>query len=81
MGGTTLLNWWLHTVIGGGLVLLVAGAVMARTRQPARQLRVAEWAVLAALFVMLVSLAPAWLHLPIVATAPPAGRGYPVRPP
>jgi beta-lactamase regulating signal transducer with metallopeptidase domain len=72
MGGMTLLNWWLHTVIGGGLVLLVAGAVMARTRQPARQLRVAEWAVLAALLVTLLSLAPSWLPVPIVTTAPPA---------
>jgi beta-lactamase regulating signal transducer with metallopeptidase domain len=74
MGGTTLLNWWLHTVIGGGLVLLVAGAVMLRTRQPARQLRIAEWAVLAALLVTLLSLGPAWLPLPIAAPAPAAAE-------
>jgi beta-lactamase regulating signal transducer with metallopeptidase domain len=67
-----LLSWWLRTVIGGGLLLLLAGAVVARTRQPARQLRVAEWAVVAALLLALLSFGPTWLALPVEVPAPPA---------
>src|SRR5262249_15261445 len=82
MSGTMLLSWWLRTVIGGGLLLLLAGAVVARTRQPARQLRVAEWAVVAALLLALLRFGPTWLALPVegAAAPPPPAPAAPAEP-
>jgi hypothetical protein len=77
MSGLTLQSWWLRTVIGGAVLLLVARVVIARTRQPARQLRVAEWAVLAALLIAVFSLGPTWLALPVEA---PELAGTPRKP-
>src|SRR5437588_10635260 len=71
MLGTTATGWLLHTLAGGGLVLLLAWAWAACTRQPARRLRVAEWAVAASLVLAILSLGPAWL---VVATPAPAQR-------
>jgi beta-lactamase regulating signal transducer with metallopeptidase domain len=58
---TMLASWWLHSAIGGGLLLLLALVLMAVTRQPVRRQRLGEWGVLAALIIALLSLAPAWL--------------------
>jgi beta-lactamase regulating signal transducer with metallopeptidase domain len=62
---TMLGSWWLHSAIGGGLLLLLAGVLMALTRQPARRQRLGEWGVTAALIVALLSVAPAWLLVPL----------------
>ncbi len=66
MSGTTATGWLMHTLAGGGLLLLLALVWAAWTRQPVRRLRVAEWAVTAALLLAVLSLGPAWL----VVTAP-----------
>ena len=74
MSGTTASGWLLHTLAGGGLLLLLAWAWAAWTRQPARRLRVAEWAVAASLLLAVLSLGPAWL---VVTTPAPAPRPSP----
>jgi hypothetical protein len=58
-------GWLLHCALGGGLLLLVAWGLMRRTAQPARQQRLGEWGLVAALLVALLSLCPAWLVIPI----------------
>jgi hypothetical protein len=69
----TALNWWLHALPGGGLLLLLAWLGLGRIRQPARRQRLAEWALAAALLLPLLSLGPAWLILPVLPpeAAPP----------
>ena len=62
---TMLGHWWLHSAIGGGLLLLLVGVLMAVTRQPARRQRLGEWGVTAALIVAVLCLAPAWLLVPL----------------
>ena len=69
MSGTTATGWLLHTLAGGGLLLLLAWAWSAWTRQPVRRLRLAEWAVAASLLLAVLSLGPAWLVLPTPAAA------------
>ena len=66
----TASDWVLHTLAGGGALLLVAWAAACRTAQPARRQRLGEWGLLAALLVGVLTLAPAWLPLPLLATAP-----------
>src|SRR5579872_6868906 len=61
-------NWWLHSAIGGGLLLLLTAVLMAVTRQPARRQRLGEWGVTAALVVAVLCLAPAWLLVPVSQT-------------
>jgi beta-lactamase regulating signal transducer with metallopeptidase domain len=58
-------GWWLHSAAGGGLLLLAAAVLMALTRQPARRQRLGEWGAAAALLVAALSLAPAWLRVPV----------------
>ena len=70
MSGTTASGWLLHTLAGGGLLLLLAWLWTAWTRQPARRLRVAEWAVAASLLLAVLSLGPAWLVVTTPAAAP-----------
>ena len=74
MSGTTATGWLLHTLAGGGLLLLLAWAWAAWTRQPVRRLRLAEWAVAASLLLAVLSLGPAWLVIttPAAATHQPA---------
>jgi beta-lactamase regulating signal transducer with metallopeptidase domain len=62
---TTMSSWWLHSAVGGGLLLLLAGLLMLLTRQPARRQRLGEWGVTAALLLAVLSLAPAWLLIPL----------------
>ena len=66
--GTMAEGWLLHTVVGGGLLLLLARLWAARTGPVARRQRLGEWAVAAALVLAGLSLAPAWLPV-----APPVG--------
>jgi hypothetical protein len=66
----TIAGWWLHTAVGGGLLLLVASVLMLLTRQPARRQRLGECGALAALLVALLCLAPAWLLVPVETRAP-----------
>jgi beta-lactamase regulating signal transducer with metallopeptidase domain len=61
MSGTTVLEWLVRTLLGGGCVLLVAGLAMGRLAAPARRQRLGEWAMAAALLLAPLSLAPAWL--------------------
>ena len=76
MIASTASGWLLHTLAGGGLLLLIAWAWTAWTRQPARRLRVAEWAVAASLLLAVLSLGPAWLVVttPVAASPPPSAR-------
>jgi beta-lactamase regulating signal transducer with metallopeptidase domain len=69
--------WLLHSAAGGGLLLLLVWGLVRRTRQPARQQRLGEWGVLAALLLAVLSLAPAWLVLRIPLPAPAAAEGPP----
>jgi beta-lactamase regulating signal transducer with metallopeptidase domain len=59
------MGWLVHTVVGGGLVLLVACAVMRFVRAPARRQRLGEWALLAALLLSVLSLGPSWIAIPL----------------
>jgi beta-lactamase regulating signal transducer with metallopeptidase domain len=61
----TALGWFLHTVAGGGLLLLIAWAAMRPVRAPARRQRLGEWAIAAAIVLSVLSLAPAWLTVPL----------------
>jgi hypothetical protein len=62
---TPLATWLLRSALGGGLLLLLAWWLARRIRQPARRQRLAEWGVLAALVMAVLSLAPPWLALPL----------------
>src|SRR5262245_25862674 len=53
--------WLVRSALGGGLLLLLAWAVMHALRQPARRQRLGEWAALAGIFLAALSLLPAWL--------------------
>jgi beta-lactamase regulating signal transducer with metallopeptidase domain len=61
---TTPTRWLLHTAVGGGLLMLAAGALSRRTRQPAQRQRLGEMGLAAALMVAVLCLRPAWLLLP-----------------
>ena len=78
MSGTTASGWLLHTLAGGGLLLLLAWTWAAWTRQPARRLRVAEWAVAASLLLAVLSLGPAWLVVTTPAAVAPAVASVPL---
>src|SRR4051794_28959584 len=65
------LSWWLHTLLGGGLLLFLAWLLLGRIRQPARRQRLAEWTMAAALLLPVLSLGPAWLIIPLPVQAPP----------
>ncbi|HVS34847.1 MAG TPA: M56 family metallopeptidase [Gemmataceae bacterium] len=80
MNGTTGTSWLLHTLIGGGLLLLAAWAWTAWTRQPVRRLRVAESAIVASLVLALLSLGPAWLVVTTPAEPPPVAVHAPAAP-
>ncbi len=78
MSGTTASGWLLHTLAGGGLLLLLAWTWAAWTRQPARRLRVAEWAVASSLLLAVLSLGPAWLVVTTSAAVAPAVASVPL---
>jgi beta-lactamase regulating signal transducer with metallopeptidase domain len=59
------MDWLLHTVTGGGLLLLASWWLMRRLRDPVRRQRLGEWGVLAAVLVSALSLGPAWLQVPL----------------
>jgi beta-lactamase regulating signal transducer with metallopeptidase domain len=74
----TALGWLLHTLVGGGLLLLVARLLMAAVRSPARRQRLGEWAMVSALLLPLLALGPAWLLVPLPAR--PAAEAAPAEP-
>src|SRR5262249_41361841 len=57
-------SWLLHSALGGGLLLLLTWSFVCRTRQPARQQRLGEWGLAAAVLLTVLSLGPAWLVIP-----------------
>jgi beta-lactamase regulating signal transducer with metallopeptidase domain len=59
------MGWLLHTILGGGVVLLACWLALRWVAGPARRQRLAEWGVLAALLLSVLSLGPSWLNLPI----------------
>jgi beta-lactamase regulating signal transducer with metallopeptidase domain len=63
----TAMSWLLHTLLGGGLLLLLAWTLLPRIVQPARRQRLGDWAMTAALLLALLSLAPAWLVVTVPA--------------
>lgn len=64
---TSLEGWLLQSALGGGLLLWLTWRLVLRTTEPARQQRLAEWGLTAALLAALLSAGPTWLKLP----APP----------
>lgn len=64
-------EWLLHTAIGGGLLLLLVALAFRLVRSPARQQRLGEWGVAAALLLSLLSLGPAWITVPVRRPTPP----------
>jgi beta-lactamase regulating signal transducer with metallopeptidase domain len=71
MSATAAGLWVLRVLAGGGLVLLLARLVMGRVREPALRQRLGETALAAGLLLAALSLAPAWLLLPVPADSPP----------
>jgi hypothetical protein len=67
---TALDAWLIHSAVGGGLLLLLVGVFMRRCRQPARQQRLGEWGVFAALILAGLSMGPAWLVVPLLEPDP-----------
>jgi beta-lactamase regulating signal transducer with metallopeptidase domain len=63
--------WLLHTALGGGLIVLVAWIWLRFVRQPARQQRLGEMGMAAALLVAILSLAPAWVIFSVPARPSP----------
>src|SRR5262245_52803671 len=59
-------GWLLRVALGGGLLLLVTWLAVRRVRQPARQQRLAECGVAAALALPVLCLMPTWLMLPLL---------------
>jgi beta-lactamase regulating signal transducer with metallopeptidase domain len=70
-------SWLLHTVVGGGLLLLATRLVQQRIRIPVRSQRLGEWGLAAALLIALLSLAPAWIPLPAVPVPLESSRSIP----
>jgi beta-lactamase regulating signal transducer with metallopeptidase domain len=74
------MSWLVHTVLGGDLLLLACWGCMRRVAGPARQQRLGEYGMLAALVLAVLSLGPRWLvwHLPPAAEPQPAVSHPPV---
>ena len=62
--------WLLRVAGGGGLLLLVTWLAVRRVRQPARQQRLAESGVAAALLLAVLCVLPSWFLVPLPARAP-----------
>src|SRR5262249_10220498 len=76
------MGWMLHTVLGGGVVLLVCWLALRWVAGPARRQRLAEWGGLAALLLSVLSLGPSWLTLPFSpAPLPAPAAAVPAPPP
>ncbi len=69
--GAMTAGWLLRSALGGGLILLLAYLGGRLTRQPARQLRLAEWGMRAALVVAVLALLPGWVTIPLPVATPP----------
>jgi beta-lactamase regulating signal transducer with metallopeptidase domain/membrane-associated protease RseP (regulator of RpoE activity) len=65
MSATSLWMAWLHGLVAGGIVLLVARWLTACLGEPARQHRVAWWASFSALAAPFVCMLPGWWTLPL----------------
>jgi hypothetical protein len=65
-------TWVCHSAAGGGLLLLLAWLLMQRTRQPARQQRLGEYGLVAALLLAVLGLGPAWLTVSVPVAETPA---------
>jgi hypothetical protein len=66
------LEWLARALAGGGALLLAAWAAARWQRSPARRQRLAEWAVLSALVVAVLSLGPSWIGVRLPEPAAPA---------
>src|SRR4051794_14938356 len=65
--------WLVRTALAGGVVLLLGWLLQHRLADPARQQRLGEWSLIAALFAAGLCLFPAWLLIPV-----PLGQKAPV---
>jgi beta-lactamase regulating signal transducer with metallopeptidase domain len=61
-------SWLLHTVVGGGLLLLATRLLQSRVRIPVRSQRLGEWGLAAALLLAVLSCLPAWIPLPVLSS-------------
>ena len=59
-------GWLLHSAVGGGFLLLLVWLAMRLLRQPARQQRLGEAGLVAALLLAGLVLAPSWLYVPLL---------------
>jgi beta-lactamase regulating signal transducer with metallopeptidase domain len=73
----TAFAWLLRNAVGGGLLLLLAWILMKRHRQPARQQRLGEWGLVAALLLAVLSLGPSWFVVPLLEPEPLARDSAP----
>jgi len=62
---TSPTTWLVRSAVGGGLILLLTCALMFLIRQPARQQRLGEWGMLAALILAVLNCGPAWLPVDV----------------
>jgi hypothetical protein len=53
--------WFLHQMVGGGLLLALTAGLMRWARHPEQRQRLAEFGVAAALTLALLCLGPSWL--------------------
>jgi beta-lactamase regulating signal transducer with metallopeptidase domain len=65
-------RWLLHTALGGGCLLLIVCLLLRRTRQPAKQQRLGEWGMAAALLLAVLCL-PGRPWVVVSWTGPAAG--------
>src|SRR5258707_15226861 len=64
MGAMTA-GFLLRSALGGGLILLLAYLGLRLTGQPARQQRLGEWGLMAALLLVVLSVLPGFLIVPL----------------
>jgi hypothetical protein len=72
MIATLTFGWLPRVLVGGGLLLLLTRLLLGLSAQPARRQRLGEWGMAAALLLLLLSLVPAWILVPIPGPEPPA---------
>jgi hypothetical protein len=80
MTATWTTEWLPRVLLGGSLLLLLTRLLLGLSAQPARRQRLAEGGMAAALLLVLLSFAPAWLIVPVATPAAPedsVGRGAP----
>src|SRR5262245_58797109 len=66
----TAAGWLLRSALGGGVILGRTWLGLRWARQPARQQRLGEWGLAAALLLTVLAVLPGWLNVPVPVHAP-----------